>query len=134
MSDDSTSMYENQKFNLRITDKALIIGDTHIVLSNISTVEPIVKKLPLWPGVVLLVWGCAVFYNDTLPAVRGLETNHPLFKYAILAASVLWFVFRSHAQPDYKIHVAVSGSEIHVASSDDPNEADEIVNAIRSAL
>lgn len=134
MSDNSTSMYENQKFNLRITDKDLMIGDTHIVLSNISTVEPIVKRLPLWPGVVLLVWGCAVFYNDTLPAVRGLEANHNFFKYAIVVASVCWFVIRSYAQPDYQVHIAVSGDEVHVATTEDPIEADEIITAIKTAL
>ena len=51
-----TGIYENEKHDLSISDKLLMIGENTYPLRSISAASLRTKPFPIWPGILFLLW------------------------------------------------------------------------------
>ena len=126
--------YYTEHVNIEITEKSLTVGEVRYALKNIISVSTRQRNFPLWPGLIFLLWSAGIFYNDSLPAIAGVEPNHPLFKYCILLLGALWLAIRTKIKPKFDVHITTGDDDKRVARFRNKLNAEEFLLKIKNAI
>ena len=137
LEDNEKSFYSDEQ--MVITSKRLVVNGVTTSMQAVKSAWIGVKKIPKWPGVLLLLWGTALFYSFYVKGLSYGMLTYPTVKYLILVFGIGYFLLR---QKIAKFGVYVSGlnsdsddsDEIAIAVSKDMDYLNTVMEAINKAI
>jgi hypothetical protein len=128
------STYKNIGNGIVLTDKFLTIGDYSVALGTISEVFYSEKKKSIWQGILFLIWGALVFWNDTLPQALNSEPNNPLFKFTLIGIGISWFIYRYLSKTKINVSITTGGRSVLIAITHNWEMAEKIATEIKKSI
>ena len=134
-----TVVYRNRDLNILITDARVVVSNKTYALSNITSVEALVKPPNRLPGAIVAALGLAMILGPICFALNSSLTSNDM-GYALLGALsglalfALGVFLAYNAKTRYAVVVVTTVGEVEILSANDKEFIREIIAALNKAI